>query len=300
MAPRRIVFTGITGLLGKYFLKNRKKGYEIIGVGNKNIHLNSGNIFKIDITDKKLVSDFIKKINPEIIVHAASLGNVDYCEMHPDEAYQVNIEGTRNIVKAAKKINAKVIFISSNAIYDGSNPLYDEKSKPNPIDIYGKTKMEGEKLVTKSGLRYVILRLITMYGWPPRKGRGNPVTWIIENLKKGQRVKVVNDIYNNHLWAGQATDAIWAVINKNITNDLFNIAGKDSLNRFDLALNTAKAFNLDTSLISAVSSDFFKNIAKRPKDTCFNTGKMEKVLGIKPLSINKGLQLMKQELGKIS
>lgn len=280
----RIIFTGITGLLGRYFLKNQELGYEIIGVSSKDF----------DIADKKQVSDFIKKVNSKVIVHAASLGNVDYCEKNPEEAYKVNVNGTQNIVDAAKKVNAKIIFLSSNAVYDGEHPPYDENKSPNPLDIYGRTKVESESAVLKSNLHYCILRLITMYGWPQPGGRANPVTWVIDSLKKGQKINVVGDIYNNHLWAGQAADVIWKIIKENISG-IYNIAGADCISRYDLALKVAKVFGLDKSLINPVSSDFFKDIAKRPKNTCFNTSKMEKDLGIKPLSVDEGLRLMKQE-----
>lgn len=279
----RIVFTGITGLLGGYFLKVRQQGYKIIGINSKK-----------NIINKKKILSFIKKIDPALIVHAASLGNVDYCEKHSNEAYKVNVEGTQNIIDAAKAVNAKIIFLSSNAVYDGDNAPYDEKSITNPVDVYGKTKVKGENAILKSNLNYCIVRLITMYGWPQPGGRANPVTWVIDNLKKGERINVVNDIYNNHLWAGQAAEVIWKVIKKNISG-VYNIAGADCISRYELALKVAKVFDLDSSLISLVSSDFFKNIAKRPKNTCFNTKKMEKELGIKPLSVDEGLKLMQQE-----
>lgn len=272
-------------MLGGYFLKSKDSNYEIIGVSRKDF----------DIKNKTKVVNFIKKTNPKIIIHAASLGNVDYCEENPNEAYKVNVEGTQNIADAAKAVNAKIIFLSSNAVYDGDNPLYDEKKITKPIDVYGKTKVEGEKLIIKSNLNYCILRLITIYGWPQPGGRVNPVTWVIDNLKKRQRINVVNDIYNNHLWAGQAAEVIWEVIKRNIEG-MYNIAGADCISRYDLALKVAKVFELDSSLINPVSSDFFKSIAKRPKNTCFNTKKMEKELDIKPLSVDEGLKLMKAEV----
>ncbi len=291
----KIVFTGITGLLGGYFLKTKKSGYGIIGIGNKNISQNNDNFFQIDITNKKQVLDFINKINPSVIIHAASIGNVDYCERNPDEAYKVNIEGTKNIINAAKKARAKIIFLSSNAVFDGNNPLYDEKALSSPIDIYGKTKKEGESLIKMSGLNFVILRLMTMYGWPQAGGRGNPVTWIIDKLKTGEKINVVSDIYNNHLWAGQAAEVIWEILKKDIKNETYNIAGMDCISRYDLALKVAKIFELDPSLITPVTSDFFKSIAKRPKNTCFNVSKMETQLGIKAVSIDEGLALMREE-----
>lgn len=295
ISSHKIIFTGITGLLGKYFLHERKLNYEIIGIGNINIQKNSKTNFRIDITDREQILDFTKRIKPQIIIHAASIGNVDYCEKYPDEAYQVNVEGTQNIIKAAKQVKARIIFLSSNAVYDGMKPPYGEKSFLKPIDVYGKTKMVGEKLIKRSNLKFCIMRLMTMYGWPPPGGRSNPVTWVIENLKKGERINIVNDIYNNHLWAGQAAKVLWKIIVRNIEAEIYNIAGKDNINRFELALKVAKAFKLDSSLIQPVNSDFFKSIARRPKNTCFETLKMEKELGIIPLSIDEGLRFMVKE-----
>lgn len=291
----RIFFTGITGLLGGYFLKNRDLDYEIIGITKTNLQKNKAFV-SLDITNKISLIDFTKEKNPDIIIHAASLGNVDYCETHPDEAYKVNVEGTKNIIEAAKEVNARLIFMSSNAIYDGVGYPFDEKSKPNPIDVYGRTKVEGENIIKKSNLDYAILRLMTMYGWFAPGGRTNPAAWVIDKLRKGEAISVVNDVYNNHLWASQAADVVWKIIkNDTHTNKAYNVAGKDCINRFEFALKVAKVFDLDSSLITPVKSSFFKNIAARPKNTCFNTLKIEKELGIKPLTVNEGLGLMKKE-----
>lgn len=283
---KTVLFTGITGLLGGYFLKNKQSSFNVVGVDSKDFN----------IINKQVVQDAIKKINPQIIIHAASIGNVDYCEKHPKEAFLVNVDGTKNVLDAAKKVSAEFIFLSSNAIYDGEKPPYHEKSKNNPVDIYGKTKVEAEKLIKKSGIGGVILRLITMYGWPQKRGRHNPVSWIIESLKKGSKLNIVDDVYNNHLWADQAAKVLWNVVLKNIKNDSFNIAGAESISRYELAKKAAKIFNLDSFLINPVSSDFFKDLALRPKNTSFDTKKMEKVLEIKPLGVDEGLRLMKREL----
>lgn len=291
----RIVFTGITGLLGGYFLKNRDLDYEIIGIGNRNLKKKSKSLFKIDITSKKVTLDFFRKIKPNIIIHAASIGNVDYCETHIGEARRVNVEGTRNIIDAAERVGAKLIFMSSNAIYDGIDCPYDEKSKPHPIDFYGKTKLAAENLIINSKVNYTILRFMTMYGWPQPGGRINPVIWIIDKLRKGETINVVDDVYNNHLWAGQGADVIWKIIKNNVKTKIYNLAGKNCISRFELALKVAKVFDLNSSLILPVNSSFFKNIAARPKNTCFNTSKIENELGIKLYTVNEGLRLMRRE-----
>lgn len=292
---KTVLFTGATGLLGRYFFKSPRAFYKLIGTYNKNSNITRKNFFKLDIIDKKDVLSFFEEKNPDVVVHAASLGNVDYCESHKEEAYRVNVLGTQNVLDGCKRLGAKIIFMSSNAVYDGEKPPFSENSPKNPLDVYGKTKAEAEMLIKKSGVPFVILRLMTMYGWPEKNGRINPAVWVIKELHSGRKINVVSDIFNNHLYAGQAADTTWDIIKKNKKNEIYNVSGAQCLSRFEFALKVAEVFNLDASLIHSVKSDFFKNIAKRPKNTCFNTSKIEREFGIKPLSIAAGLKLMKNE-----
>lgn len=292
---KKVLFTGATGLLGKYFFLNPPSEYELFGTFNKNLNLKENNFFPLNISDKNEVFDLIQKIKPNYVVHAAAIGNVDYCETHKKEAKDVNVNGTKNVAEASKKVNAVMLFTSSNAIYDGENPPYSETSNPNPLDYYGKTKELGEMVVKESGASYSILRLMTMFGWPSAGGRNNPVGWVIEELGKRNKINVVDDIYNNHLYAGQATEAIWEIIKRKKVNETYNVAGGESVSRYELTIKTAEVFGLDESLINPVDSDFFKNIVPRPKNTTFATKKIEKDLGIKPFKIVEGLKKMKDE-----
>lgn len=289
----KILFTGITGLLGKYFLIEKPSGYEVTGTYNHSLNFQIPNSFKLDITDKKKTLSFIKKVKPNVVVHAASIGKVDYCESNPDEAYKVNVDGTRNVLEASRKVKAKFLFTSSNAVYDGESPPYNEDSLRNPLDAYGRTKVEAEDLITKSKVPYMIVRLMTMYGWPPLGARSNPVSWIIGELRQRKKVNIVDDIYNNHLSAGQAAEVMWKIIDLGKDKEKYNIAGEDCTSRYDLALKVCKVFNLDASLITPVKNDFFKNIAPRPKNTCFDTLKIKRELKVKPSTISEGLKEMK-------
>lgn len=290
----KILFTGITGLLGNYFLEKRREKYSIVGTySNNKVDYKGVGLIKLDVRDKKKVLELINKIRPQVVVHAASIGNVDYCETHPQEAFEVNVEGTRNVLEGCESIGAKIIFISSNAVYDGGHAPYDEKSPTNPLDVYGKTKSEAEKIVMASGVTYLIIRLMTMYGWQPTGARINPATWVIEQLENNKQIKVVNDIYNNHLFAGVAADFIWKAIISKKKNEIYNLAGRDCISRYEFALKVAEIFDLPSSLISPVKSSFFKSIAPRPKNTCFNTSKINNLLKIEPISVTEGLKEMK-------
>src|SRR3989344_2673071 len=251
---KKVLFTGATGLLGKYFLANVPPGYEVIGTYNSNLRARKKFFLRLDITSKRKTGLLIKGVKPDIVVHAASIGSVDYCELHEKEANEVNVKGTINVVEACRLAGAKLIFISSNAVYDGENPPYSEDSPRKPLDEYGRTKVKGENIVSTSGLPY-----------------------------------------NIHLYAGSASEALWSIIERGKPNEVYNVSGKDCITRFELAKKVADVFSLDSSLINPVKSDFFKNIAPRPKNTCFNTEKIEKEFKIRPLGVIEGLSLMKNE-----
>jgi len=292
---KKVLFTGATGLLGKYFFADTPPGYEVIGTYRSNLKAKKKFFLRLDITSKRKTALLIKGVKPDIVVHAASIGSVDYCELHKKEANEVNVKGTINVVEACRLAGAKLIFISSNAVYDGENPPYSEDSPRKPLDEYGRTKVKGENIVSTSGLSYNIVRLMTMYGWPPPDARGNPVSWMIDEILNKRKINVVDDIYNNHLYAGSASVALWAVIERGKQNETYNVSGKDCITRFELAKKVADVFNLDPSLINPVKSDFFKNIAPRPKNTCFNTSKIESKFKIQPHDIVSGLKEMKYE-----
>ncbi len=161
---KKVLFTGATGLLGKYFFDSPHKGFELFGTFNKNKKIKKKNFHSLNVSNRGEVFDLVKNIKPNYIVHAAALGNVDYCETHKDEAESINVQGTRNMAEAASEVEAMILFTSSNAVFNGENPPYSETAKPSPLDYYGKTKVLGEKIVRESGASYAILRLMTMYG----------------------------------------------------------------------------------------------------------------------------------------
>jgi dTDP-4-dehydrorhamnose reductase len=290
----KILVVGGSGLLGSYVIKFFTKKY-VVGTYYNN-KLVSKRLIRLDINSKDEINDVFLNFQPHIVIHLASLGNIDICEKNKYLANKINVEGTKNILAACQKFDSKIIYPSTNAIYDGTNPPYHEQSTPNPINVYGKTKLEGEKLVKSSGVPFIIFRLMTMYGWNPIDARDNPATWIIKCLIKKQKLKIVDDVFNNHLYARSAVNIIIKAINLNKWYECYNIAGKDTLSRYEFAIIIANIFKFDSKLISPVSSNYFKSkISARAKDTHFLTLKAEKELMYKPLLCEEGLTKMKKE-----
>lgn len=292
----KILLTGAKGLFGVNFLNNFSDKYKILATYNKNKNpylFPNTDFIKVDIKNSKEFKKIFLDFRPNVLIHAASTGDVDFCQKNKKKAYQINTIATQNIAKICKKNNVKLIYLSSNAIYDGKSGSYSEKSRSKPINYYGYTKLEGEKKIRAENPDFMILRLNTMYGWNLKDERQNPATWIIEKLQKKQKIKIVSDIYNNHLYVFSAVKITNDLISKWKSFDIFNISGANCIDRYEFAQQIAEIFKLDKNLIGSVKNDFFGQIAPRPKNTCFNVEKIKKYLSCKIWTTHEGLSHMK-------
>lgn len=290
-----VLITGSAGLLGTALLQRIPENIRVAPTYFTNPQLNvhpDTTTYKLDITNEENVLSVFKNVKPTYVIHASSLGNVDYCETHREEAYKINVVGTKNIIKGCEKYGSKLIFISSNAVFDGLHAPYDEDSLVLPVNYYGETKAIGEDLVSDSGLQYAIVRLVLMYGWNNPSERQNPVTWLLDKLRQGEHIKLVDDTYTNPILNTQAALAVWSIIDKNKTG-IFHIAGKDRVNRYEFGISVAEIFGFKTELIQKVDSSYFKGIANRMPDTTYITKRMENELMLKPLQLIDGLRYMK-------
>jgi len=232
------------------------------------------------------------EINPDVVIHTAGIASVDYCEKNYDEAYRSNVKGTENIISFCRARSSKLVYISTNAIFDGAHAPYSESDKPCPINMYGSIKAQCEKIVEDSGLSFLIIRPILMYGWNNENERPNPVTWLLAKLQRNEKINIVNDVYENPLFNLNCADFIWSLV-KHGKRGTCHVAGRDVVNRYEFAVMVAEIFGLRKDLINSVSSDFFPDIAPRPKNTSYNTKKIESDSGINPMGLREGLEGMK-------
>lgn len=291
----RILITGGTGLLGKALIETRDSEYEIIAtyLGNYNMeNTNRIKYNKLDVRDKEEYHHLFKEFKPETVIHTASIGSPDYAEKNKNETWAINVGGTQNILNNCEQFGAKFIYISSNGIYDGNKAPYCEDDKAEPINYYGQTKLEGERVTQKAKIPYAIVRPILMYGWNHPFERPNIITITLSKVQKGEKIFAYDDVFSNPLFAQNCAKAIWEIV-KEQKYETFNIGGRDRLSVYQLLKEAAKIFNLDENLIMPVQQGFFNELVKRPKDTSYVTEKMRRVLKIEPLSVFEGLSLMK-------
>ena len=293
----KILITGANGLLGQHLVKLLldATAHDIIATGkgdpryvvqNSRLHY-----YALDITDGMAVHSLFEKLLPDTIVHCAALTQADECELNPIKAWEINVTATRFIVEAAKKINAFLIFISTDFVFDGINGPYKETDTVNPVSYYGSTKVAAEKSVAESGLPYAIARTCLLYGNIFVGTRNNVISWVKENLEQVNKIKVVSDQWRTPTYVEDLAKGILLIAEKKAVG-LFHISGKDFLSPYDMAMATAAYLNLDASLIEKVDASVFTQPAKRPVTTGFIIDKAKNELGYEPLSFREGMMKM--------
>jgi dTDP-4-dehydrorhamnose reductase len=294
-----IILTGATGLLGSYIIRCWGRSGSIRGIylGNYNPPIDKKNVqyYTADVRDEKGLEGIFKGADIDVVIHAAGEARVDFCERNREIAYSSNVAGTKNVINLCKKYKVKLVYISTNAIFDGTKPPYKEDDAPNPINVYGRIKLECEKLVENQLNDFLIVRPILMYGWTRPDERPSISTWILEKLKNNEEIKLVDDIYDNPLYAGQCADIVFKLAMQN-KKGIYHVAGGEITNRYKFGLVLAEVFGLNRDLIKAVPNGYFKDIAPRPRNTSYDTGKIVRELCVKPVSAREGLMEMKREL----
>jgi dTDP-4-dehydrorhamnose reductase len=296
LVKKRVLITGANGMLGQrtiHFFK-QLDNLEILGtsVEDKPVfsgidYLSCDLMFRDQI--KKVVSDFC----PDFIINTAAFTNVDLSETEKETAWKINVKGVEYLAEAARAIDAHIIHISSDYIFDGTNGPYSEKEKPNPIGYYGRTKLASENTLKISGAIYTILRTNVLYGIAD--SRPDFVRWVVKSLRDGKQINIVTDQVSNPTFIDDLVQAI-SKVSEFKKQGIYNIGGREFLTRFEFCEIIADVFNLDKSLIRPILTEQLNQKAKRPLRSGLLTLKSETEFGYKPHTIREALVLMKKEL----
>ena len=289
----KILITGGSGLLGGNLAKMARERFETYAAYHGHpIKMKNCNTFSLDIRNQNTTHNMVNKINPELIIHTAALTNVDYCEDHQKDAWNLNVEGTRNMTKAAEDVGAKFIYISTDSIFDGKKGMYTEDDTPNPLNYYAKTKLEGEKVLAEFDLNYSILRTC-IYGWNMQE-KFSLAEWVIHGLQNKKKLTMFTDVFFSPILVNNLSEAIFEVCERGLEGVL-NIAGSERCSKFHFGGKIAEVFSLDKSYIEPISiKDFTDFKAPRPKDVSLDVSKAKEKLRTKLLDVGEGLVWMRE------
>ena len=290
-----LLITGCNGRLGQKIAKIAHRDYKVLGIDLYESAFDSNIQYQqLDITVKEAVSRLIQDASPDWVINTASVTNVDRCEAEKELAWQVNVKGAENVALACQKIGSKMIHISSDYVFDGKNGPYSEEDATNPLSWYGKTKLEGEEITLSCSPENIVVRTMVLYGYEPTV-RPNFVTWVINSLQAGKAIRVVADQWGNPTCADNLAEALLKLCASGVAG-LFHFAGGEFLSRWEMATEIAQKFDLSTELITPITTSELNQSAPRPRHSGLKTEKIEKLLGIKPLSFQEGLNRLAKQI----
>lgn len=296
---KRILITGSNGLLGQKLAEifSRSTHYNLLLTSKQERSVFDHELIRyrqLDTTQKRDVQRVIEDFEPDIIINTAAITNVDLCETERELAWKANVSSVEHLTYAAKLTGAKLIHFSTDYVFDGKNGPYIELDRPNPISYYGRTKLASENIVQTSGIPFVIVRTMVLYG-AGYSVKPNFALWLLKNLGEEKPIRVVNDQIGNPTLADDLAYAILKSIELERIG-LYHIAGPDLISRYDFALALAKMFTFNKKLITPVKTSAFNQPAPRPMNSGFITLKAEMNLSIKMSNIEQGLLAFKNQI----
>ena len=244
---------------------------------------------KIDIRKMDSVTRCVDKFNPDLIINCAANVNLDFLENNPDLAFSINSEGVKNVALVAKKKCIKLVHISTDGVFDGAKGMYSENDSPNPINVYGKSKLLGEKLIQENLEDHIIIRT-NFYGIN-QKNTGL-LNWIIQRLSDGERIIGFDNIIFNPLHVSDLSKLILEIAQSDYRGVL-HLASNDVLSKFEFAVKVADIFHLNKNLITKGTSNDIDLIATRPRNTSLSNKKSQKVINTKINSLDESLITIK-------
>lgn len=292
-----VVVTGARGVLGGYVSRAlAQSGYLVIPSSVSECP----GFAKLDFLsqDSDALASWLEAHQVDSVVHLAAMSNVDECEKKPELSQTYNVDATRKLVEATNKAGALMVLASTNAVYDGFDAPYAENAERKPVHVYGRTKRDAEDIVMSKATRHLIFRFILSFGWHRPDSRVNPLTQLLNAAASANpKVKMVDDIFANTLYGFDAAQAVVRALDRDVENEVFNVAGATRQSRYEFALSVKKQFDLERLEIERVQSSAFPSLVPRPADTSFNCAKLEKVLGIRAHSVDDALAHCRKDEG---
>jgi dTDP-4-dehydrorhamnose reductase len=294
---KRVLITGANGLLGQQLIKVFQEDYEVLGFGLQARPCLPEGSFRYqqgDIADRRQLRELMQNFVPNFVINAAGFTDVDGSETQREACWRANVTGVENLAYAAQKVQARVIHVSTDYVFDGTAGPYRENDRPNPLGFYARSKLAGENVLLNSSANYAIARTMVLYG-AGYEIRPNFVTWLIAHLRAGKSARIVDDQLGNPTLANELARAL-RVLAESGRNGIYHLSGSEIIDRYHFAVKIAEVFELDPQLIQPVKTGDLKQAAPRPLRSGFDISKAMTELKVNMSGVIGGLQKFKTEL----
>ncbi|MDY6786166.1 MAG: SDR family oxidoreductase, partial [Cyanobacteriota bacterium] len=285
----KVAVIGASGLVGSHLATAaRDRGWETLATYHQ---FPQPQQLPLDIRDEEKARSLLTDFQPQVIFLPAFRSHVDYCEQHPEGTAQLNVDGCLNIARIARNLKAKLVFYSSDYVFDGTSGPYRERDSPNPICVYGQQKLTVEQKIQNLLETALILRITVVYG---NESQGkNFVKRAIDTLTKGETLRVPCDQIGSPTLVNDIAEASCRLVEAN-AEGIFHVVGTDVMSRYDFALEVARIFELPTDNILPVTTPELKQAASRPLLAGMVSDRLVPTLNWNLRGVKVGLEYLKQ------
>ena len=288
MSEHDILVIGASGLVGRSLMR-------ILGGGNLTgtfaNHPKAG-LRHLDLTDVAEVRSCISELQPRVIYLTGALTHVDYCEDHPEDAFRQNTEGPRCVAREAARHGSKLVFFSTEYVFDGENGPYAEDDHARPLSVYGRSKLEGEKAIAEICEDALTIRTTVIYGW--ERDSVNFAMQIYRRVKSGDEMTIPHDQIGNPTLGEYLAETSAALVERGVTG-IVNVVGRNRIPRSDFARALVGLYGGDVDKVIPVSTVSLRQKALRPLDAGLRTDKLERLLGKPAMSLEDALERLKRQ-----
>jgi dTDP-4-dehydrorhamnose reductase len=253
----KILITGASGFIGQYLIKELSAEHEVLGL-YLNGKLPRGNFKKarINLTEQDKLQEAVLEFAPDVLFHLAAISKPAVAESLPLETVRkINVDATRTLAETCEKIGAKMIFFSTDLVYDGEGKPFKKESEPlKPRSIYAKSKADAEREVKSVFDNYVILRIALHFGFG-LNGTSSHFQEMFRSLEKKKPVKLFSDQYRTQLEVNESARMLEKLLRANVNATTLNFGGKERVSRYELGLMLSEICGFDKNLIEPILAE---------------------------------------------
>jgi dTDP-4-dehydrorhamnose reductase len=288
-----ILVTGASGLLGATLVSlAHEQGREVVGIYHCHpVRMEGVQLLAADLADEAEARRIFTELKPSHVVHCAAATDVDWCEEHPGEAHRINVVMPAAIARISSESGARLLYISTDSVFDGERGNYAETDTAAPVNVYAKTKLQGEREALREDPTAGIAR-VNFYGWNAQK-KDSLAEWILRQLALGSLVPGFSEVIFCPVLVNDLAEALLALLDQKLPG-LYHVVGSEGVSKYEFARRVASMFGFDPGQVVSTRIADAGLKARRPMNTSLNTGKISEVLGRAMPDVEAGLRRFSQ------